>query len=87
MQSIDRSSPGLDHARVPRHGPGSIDDRGSRIQLTLELYADFRRSRSRSVLRPTACRSPVQIVGWCHGGLELLRAAEWCEQVIRTWRQ
>ena len=46
----------LDHARDGRHGPRSVDDRRSGLQLTLELSPASRPSRSRSAWRPTACR-------------------------------
>jgi aspartyl-tRNA(Asn)/glutamyl-tRNA(Gln) amidotransferase subunit A len=38
-------------------------------------------------LAPDGLPVAIQLVGCCIRDQELLRAAEWCEHVIRTWRQ
>jgi Asp-tRNA(Asn)/Glu-tRNA(Gln) amidotransferase A subunit family amidase len=37
-------------------------------------------------LAPDGLPVAIQFVGWFTSGLELLQAAQWCEQAIRTWR-
>src|SRR5262245_66251208 len=38
-------------------------------------------------LAPDGLPVAIQLVGWQIRDQELLRTAEWCEHVIRTWRQ
>jgi Asp-tRNA(Asn)/Glu-tRNA(Gln) amidotransferase A subunit family amidase len=38
-------------------------------------------------LAPDGLPVAIQLIGWKFRDQQLLRAAEWCEQAIRTWRQ